>query len=74
MSDTDLSFVTTADLWEELSKRSDAALLVFYKHKNEKQGETFCYYSGGVAHALGLAKYADAKLVYTLREDWNGEP
>jgi hypothetical protein len=62
MPDESLSFCTDDELWDELSKRNVATLLVFCK-RVDNRGETHrVFFSGGTATCLGLAQGAVSML------------
>lgn len=73
MSDTDptkpdLSLVDTDWLIEELSKRSDAMLLVRERFPNDHEGEVWFDFSGGVSACIGLVIRARRRLLKSVRE------
>lgn len=59
----DLSFVSTADLVTEITKRYGAALVVLEKAPVDSERLTEYSYSGGVSACLGLALRAQQELL-----------
>lgn len=58
----DLNFVTNEEMVEELTKRHDAVLIVLDKRDSETEQGTFIRWSGGIPHAMGLARYGEARI------------
>lgn len=74
MEGTDLSFVTTDELIEEMVKRFDSMVLAWVKSLDEaKDGREVVYskYWGGRAAAIGLCDYAKEKILHECRNQFS---
>jgi len=54
-SNTDLTFISSEDMLEELKKRFDAIIIIGIQQKTGKEEDTYYHnYSGGIANCIGL--------------------
>lgn len=62
--DVDLSLVESERLWTELTKRHDAIVMVHMRklHGGNRGEEKFIGWHGGHATAIGMLRYASARL------------
>lgn len=70
MGETDLSFATVEELYEELKKRHEAIVVILEKPAptGDSQSETGFYYEGGVSRALGMCCRLKARLLRAARQ------
>lgn len=60
---TDLSLVSTDDLWEELSDRYDGCAMMATWRRTGKKEATQGFYKGGFVQAIGLLRIGLERLL-----------
>ncbi len=64
-----MEFVTTEELIEELKKRHDSVLFVGIVNRASDADQYNLQWRGGTATAVGLARYAEQRILRRLSED-----
>ena len=72
MEKTDLTFIATEDLTDELNNRFDGLIIMAIQDKTAKEQDTYYHrYKGGMARCMGLAEI----LKNIIMDDYNeGRP
>jgi len=65
----DLSLVLDDELWEEIKKRFDGAILTTVRDINGKHEAIQISFCGGKAQAIGLAERTRDKILSDMRND-----
>lgn len=63
MTNDDLDMIPTDDLMAALTRRFDAHLCVLVKDRGNSSEERGLYYSGGLITSIGMARWAEIKLL-----------
>lgn len=64
-----LSLITDEQLWNELSKRNTAAIMVTLKKYDSDREAVHVFYSGGKFTCLGLAEHCHNKIADAMADN-----
>jgi hypothetical protein len=65
----DMSLVLDEDIWKELCKRYDGAIMVTLRRVDDGHDDTVINYHGGRALCVGLCEHVKDKLLSVMRGD-----
>jgi hypothetical protein len=64
---SDMSLILDEDIWKELCKRYDGAIMITLRNVDGKSDETNLKYHGGRAMCIGLCEHMKDKLLSVMR-------